>query len=142
MGIRTPEAALTAYTISNRAPSASSDTSPKNSLNFTITQDDNADLSSPILYNNCANPIVISYKNENLITDHTISNKDSISYDGSLLKDCNIILSNLKCSFSFYLFVAIIFLGLGSRKCCAFGGGQVRLPIDQLKSYLAEKLAY
>ena len=76
-----------------------------NSLNFTITQDDNADLSSPILYNNCANPIVISYKNENLITDHTISNKDSISYDGSLLKDCNIILSNLKCSFSFYIVI-------------------------------------
>ena len=75
------------------------------SINFTITQDDNADLSSPILYNNCANPIVISYKNENLITDHTISNKDSISYDGSLLKDCNIILSNLKCSFSFYIVI-------------------------------------
>lgn len=29
MGIRTPETALTVYTISNRAPSASSDTSPK-----------------------------------------------------------------------------------------------------------------
>ena len=70
-----------------------------------FAQDDNADLSSPILYNNCANPIVISYKNENLITDHTISNKDSISYDGSLLKDCNIILSNLKCSFSFYIVI-------------------------------------
>ncbi len=28
MGIRTPETALTVYTISNRAPSANSDTSP------------------------------------------------------------------------------------------------------------------
>ena len=30
----------------------------------------------------------------------------------------------------------------GARKRSAFAGGQVRLPIDQLKSYLAEKLAY
>ena len=30
----------------------------------------------------------------------------------------------------------------GLRKSSAFAGGQVRLPIDQLKSYLAEKLAY
>ena len=33
-------------------------------------------------------------------------------------------------------------MGQGSRKCSAFAGGQVRLPVDQLKSYLAEKLAY
>ncbi len=32
MGIRTPETALTVYTISNRAPSASSDTSPRTTL--------------------------------------------------------------------------------------------------------------
>ena len=32
MGIRTPETALTVYTISNRAPSAGSDTSPKITL--------------------------------------------------------------------------------------------------------------
>ena len=33
-------------------------------------------------------------------------------------------------------------MGQGSRKSSAFAGGQVRLPVDQLKSYLAEKLAY
>ena len=32
--------------------------------------------------------------------------------------------------------------GQGSPKSSAFAGGQVRLPVDQLKSYLAEKLAY
>ena len=32
--------------------------------------------------------------------------------------------------------------GQGARKSSAFAGGQVRLPVDQLKSYLAEKLAY
>lgn len=30
----------------------------------------------------------------------------------------------------------------GPGKSSAFAGGQVRLPVDQLKSYLAEKLAY
>ena len=33
-------------------------------------------------------------------------------------------------------------MGQGARKSSAFAGGQVRLPVDQLKSYLAEKLAY
>ena len=33
-------------------------------------------------------------------------------------------------------------MGQGSRNSSAFAGGQVRLPVDQLKSYLAEKLAY
>ena len=33
-------------------------------------------------------------------------------------------------------------MGQGSRQSSAFAGGQVRLPVDQLKSYLAEKLAY
>lgn len=77
----------------------------ENSLNFNITSDDTADLSSPTLFNNCANPITISYKNSGLIDEHTISNSDSIYYDGSLLKDCNIVLNNLKCSFSFYIII-------------------------------------
>ena len=33
-------------------------------------------------------------------------------------------------------------MGQGPRKSGAFAGEQVRLPIDQLKGYLAEKLAY
>lgn len=33
-------------------------------------------------------------------------------------------------------------MGQGPRKSGAFGGKQVRLPIEQLKGYLAEKLAY
>lgn len=75
------------------------------SLTFNITSDDYADLSTPTLYNNCANPIVLTYKNSDLINEHTISNFESISYDGSLLKDCNIILNNLKCSISFYIII-------------------------------------
>lgn len=77
----------------------------ESSLNFNITSDNNADLSVPTLFNNCANPITISYKNSELIDEHTIINPDSISYDGSLLKNCNIILNDLKCSFSFYIVI-------------------------------------
>lgn len=77
----------------------------KNSLNFNITSEDNADLSVPTLFNNCANPITLSYRNSNLIDEYTITNTNSISYDGSLLKNCNIILNNLKCSFSFYIII-------------------------------------
>ena len=33
-------------------------------------------------------------------------------------------------------------MGQGSRKSTAVGGGAVRRPVAQLKSYLAEKLAY
>lgn len=75
------------------------------SLEFNITQEDNSSLSSPTLYNNCANPITISYKNSNLISEHTIANSNYFYYDGSLLKECNIILNNLKCSFSFYIII-------------------------------------
>lgn len=74
-------------------------------LNFEISTKNNIDFSKPILYNNCANPITISYKNSNLITDYTINNENIISYDGSLLKNCNIVLNNLKCSFSFYIVI-------------------------------------
>ena len=74
-------------------------------LSFEISPKDNVDFSKPILYNNCANPITISYKNSNLISNYTINNQNIISYDGSLLKDCNIVLNNLKCSFSFYIVI-------------------------------------
>lgn len=76
-----------------------------NSLTFNISSDDEIDYSSPTLYNNCANPITISYVNSNLIDSYTINNENQISYDGSLLKDCNIILNDLQCSFSFYIII-------------------------------------
>ncbi len=76
-----------------------------NSLNFNISSEDEIDYSSPTLYNNCANPITISYVNSNLIDSYTINNENQISYDGSLLKECNIILNDLQCSFSFYIII-------------------------------------
>lgn len=73
-------------------------------LKFEVTSNNEIDYSKPILYNNCANPITLCYKNNNLISEYTISNQ-TISYNGSLLKDCNIILNNLKCNLSFYIII-------------------------------------
>lgn len=77
-----------------------------NELNFNISSNDSEDLSTPTLYNNCANPIVLSYINENIKTDYTITDTSSpITYDGSLLKKCGVLLSSLNCKFSFDIYI-------------------------------------
>lgn len=74
-------------------------------IEFEVTSEDEIDYSKPALYNNCANPITFSYVNTNLIDSCTLNNDDSISYDGSLLKSCNIVLNDLKCNLSFYIVI-------------------------------------
>ncbi len=77
-----------------------------NKLNFEITSDDEANLDKPILYNNLANPIVLSYVNSNIKTDYTITDTSSpITYDGSLLKKCNVSLESLACNLSFDIYI-------------------------------------
>lgn len=76
-----------------------------NELDFEIISSDETDYSKPVLFNNCANPITLSYINSNIIDEYTISNDNSISYDGSLLKKCNIPLNDINCSFSFTIFI-------------------------------------
>lgn len=75
-------------------------------LVFNISSKDNEDLSTPTLYNNCANPIVLSYINENIKSDYTIADTTSpITYDGSLLKKCGVLLNSLKTKFSFDIYI-------------------------------------
>lgn len=75
-------------------------------LKFNISSDDKADLSIPILYNNCANPITLSYVNDNIKKDYGISNTSgSITYDGSLLKICNVLLKSLNTKLSFDVYI-------------------------------------
>ena len=74
-------------------------------LDFEIISSDEADYSRPVLFNNCANPITLSYVNSSIKNDYTITNDASISYDGSLLKKCNILLSDISCSLSFTIFI-------------------------------------
>lgn len=75
-------------------------------IEFNISSENNTDLSDPTLYNNCANPIVLSYINQNLKKDYTIAdNSSSISYDGSLLQKCGILLNSLNSKFSFDIYI-------------------------------------
>lgn len=76
------------------------------SLTFDISSDDEIDYSEPVLFNNCANPITLSYVNSNIRSSYTIpSNDNSLVQDGSLLKKCNVPLNDLSCSLSFTIFI-------------------------------------
>ena len=76
------------------------------SLDFNITSKDETNLDTPTLYNNLANPISLSYVNNNIKSDYTITDtSSSITYDGSLLKKCNIDLKDISCHFSFDIYI-------------------------------------
>lgn len=78
----------------------------KNSLDFTITSENEANLDTPTLYNNLANPITLSYVNQNIKSDYTITDTSTpITYDGSLLKRCNIALNSIACNLSFDIYI-------------------------------------
>ena len=76
------------------------------SFEFTISSSDEADLSTPTLYNNLANPLTFSYVNSNIKSDYTITDVSApITYDGSLLQTCNINLEDIRCTFSFDIYI-------------------------------------
>ena len=75
-------------------------------LDFTITSEDEANLDTPTLYNNLANPITLSYVNENIKSDYTITDTSTpITYDGSLLKRCHIDLNSISCKLTFDIYI-------------------------------------
>ncbi len=89
---------------------AKSDFIPENeihdSLDFAITSENEANLDTPTLYNNLANPITLSYINQNIKSDYTITDTSlPITYDGSLLKRCNVNLTSLACTLSFDIYI-------------------------------------
>ncbi len=76
------------------------------SFEFTISSSDEADLTTPTLYNNLANPLTFSYVNSNIKSDYTITDISSpITYDGSLLQKCNIHLEDIACTLSFDIYI-------------------------------------
>jgi hypothetical protein len=76
----------------------------ESNLNFNISSEDEIDYSTPTLFNNCANPITICYVNSDLKDDYTLTdNISNISYNGSLLKSCNITLNSIACKLSFVI---------------------------------------
>ena len=75
-------------------------------LDFNISSEDEANLDTPTLYNNLANPIVLSYINSNIKTDYTITDTSSpITYDGTLLKKCEVLLNSINSSLSFDIYI-------------------------------------
>lgn len=71
-------------------------------LRFEVTSENEVDLSNPVLYNNCANPITISYINQNIKTDYTMTDtQNPITYNGKLLKRCGVSISSIDTSISF-----------------------------------------
>jgi len=78
----------------------------KNSLEFIITSENEANLDTPTLYNNLANPITLSYINQNIKHDYTITDTSiPITYDGSLLKRCNIDSNTISSKLSFDIYI-------------------------------------
>lgn len=75
-------------------------------LSFDIISEETTDFSKPVLYNNCANPITLSFVNENIKTDYTILDiATPITYNGSLLQRCNVPISTITASLSFDIFI-------------------------------------
>lgn len=78
----------------------------ENELDFETLSKETTDFSNPILYNNCANPITLSYLIENIKTDYTILDTSTpITYNGSLLKRCAVPISNIESKISFEIYI-------------------------------------
>ena len=75
-------------------------------IEFETTSEDSVDLSKPILYNNCANPITLSYINQNVKKDYTITDTENlITYNGKLLERCGVSISSIESSISFDIYI-------------------------------------
>ena len=75
-------------------------------IEFDATSESEIDYTSPILYNNTANPITLSYVNSNIISNYTLAdNISNLSYDGSLLKTCNVTLNSIACKLAFNMVI-------------------------------------
>lgn len=77
-----------------------------NKLDFNISSENETNLDTPTLYNNLANPIVLSFVNNNIKSDYTITDTSKpITYDGSLLKRCDVLLNSISTSISFDIYI-------------------------------------
>lgn len=74
----------------------------ENELEFKITTENEVDLNEPVLYNNCANPITLSYINQNIKTDYTMTDtQNPITYNGKLLERCGVSIDTINTTVSF-----------------------------------------
>lgn len=74
----------------------------QNELEFKVTSENQIDLNTPILYNNCANPITLSYINQNIKADYTMTDtQNPITYNGKLLERCGVSIESINAAISF-----------------------------------------
>ena len=77
-------------------------------FNVVNSNDNNrkANYDEPVFYTDCSNPISFGYINKNILTGCEVTaNNGSISFDGSILKNANIDLDELKSSINFTIYL-------------------------------------
>ncbi len=113
--------------------SFSEDKKIEKDFSFLITADEQTTFEEPYLYNTCANPITLTFENSNIKTDYTITDTSiPITYDGTLLKRCNVLLSSISCAFSFDI---IITNNLDQEfKCTVF----IDIPLEDTNSSILD----
>ena len=63
---------------------------------------ENTDYSSPTFFTDCSNPISLGYMNKDLIKNYSVSKEaNSISFNGKVLKETNVNLTDLNCQLKF-----------------------------------------
>lgn len=68
----------------------------------TNQENDLANYDEPVFYADCSNPISLGYINKNIVKGYSVSeNKNSVTFDGKLLKNANVKFDDLNCKIKF-----------------------------------------
>lgn len=75
-------------------------------ITFTVLSDNeannNANYSNPTFYTDCSNPITLGFINNDIVTNHAVSdNSSTISYNGKILNEANVNLAAISYKVSF-----------------------------------------
>ena len=75
-------------------------------VDFNVISSNTSDVAEPSFYADCSNPILLSAVNKDIVSNFIIRNTNSaITFDGNLLLDANILLSNIEYSISFSIHI-------------------------------------
>lgn len=75
-------------------------------IDFNIISSNDEDLSALSFYADCSNPILLSAINEEIVSNFVLRNTNSaVTFDGNLLLDATILLSNIEYSLSFSIHI-------------------------------------
>ncbi len=77
-----------------------------NKLEFNIISSNNSEVKSPSFYSDCSDPILLLSINKNVFPNLVIRNTNSaITFDGSLLLDADVLISEIRYSISFSIHI-------------------------------------